>query len=349
MTASMRILGVWVVVVVAGAVAACGTDERTRQLRPANEYSFGPISLEPHTEELGTCVALTLHNEEELFINEVELTTGPGFHHSNWLWVPDHLFPGPDGVFDCDERLYDQTAAGILGGVFFAQSTQSTHEVQTFPEGVALEVPVGSKLVAQLHLLNNGDERVELEPTIRFTPIPRVAVRTRLASVTFEYHTLALPPQKLSRFTVECDLAPLHQETFGTPPTFSLYYALAHYHEWGTAMTIEAVKADGAAATIYSTENNVGDVLGGMISPAFSMDGFTKLRLTCDYYNDTNATIRYGNGDGEMCIFNAFSDSPYNWAGGALDSDNPGTPTDVDGVATFTRSCQVFAVESEKF
>jgi len=342
----MRNVCVWVV---AAAAAACGTDERVVDDRPAYEYSFGPISIEPHTEDLSKCVAITLDNEQELFVNEVELSTGPGFHHSNWLWVPDHLFPGPDGVFDCDERMYDQTAAGIVGGVFFAQSTQSTREVQRFPDGVALKVPVGSKLVAQIHLLNNGDERLDLEPTIRFKPIPRIDVRTRLASVTFEYHTLALPPQKSSRFTVECDLAPRHEEAFGTPPSFSVYYALAHYHEWGTAMTIEAVKPDGAASTIYSTENNVGDVLGGMIQPAFSMDGYTKLRLTCDYYNNTNTTIRYGNGDGEMCIFNAFSDSPYNWAGGALDSGDPGTPTNVDGVATFTRSCQVYAVESEKF
>jgi hypothetical protein len=51
-----------------------------------------------------------------------------------------------------------------------------------------------------------------------------------------------------------------------------------------------------------------------------------------------------------MCIFNAFSDSPYNWAGGALDSGDPGQPTTTaDGVLSFTHGCQVFAVESEKF
>jgi hypothetical protein len=312
-------------------------------------FRFGTLTLPPHSEDLGQCVALTLHNTEELFINEVELTTGPGFHHSNWLWVPDHLFPGPDGVFTCNERSYDQTAAGIVGGVFFAQSTQSTHEVQHFPEGVALKIPVGAKLVAQIHLLNSGDEPISLDPTIGFRTVPRQDVINKLASVTFEYHPLALPPQKRSRFTVECDLAPRHLEVFGTMPDFNIYYALAHYHEWGTGMTLEAVTADGTAAKIYSTEANVGDVLGGAISPAFSMAGYSKLRLTCDYYNDTAQTLYYGNGTGEMCIFNAFSDSPYNWAGGALDSGDPGQPTDVNGVMSFTHGCQVFAVESEKF
>jgi hypothetical protein len=345
MTGSMRSL-VWLVLV---SMVGCATDDRTPLDDGSQTFRFGPLTIPADTEDLGQCVALTLHNTEELYINEVELTTGPGFHHSNWLWVPDHLLPGPDGIFPCKDRNYDQTAAGIVGGVFFAQSTQSPHEVQHFPDGVALKLPVGAKLVAQIHLLNTGDEAIPLDPTISFRTVPKSHVINKLASVTFEYHPLALPPQKRSRFTVECDLAPRHLEVFGTMPSFNIYYALAHYHEWGTGMTLEAVKSDGTAATIYSTAANVGDTLGGSISPAFSMSGYSKLRLRCDYYNDTAQTIYYGNGTGEMCIFNAFSDSPYNWAGGALDSGDPGQPTNVDGVMSFTRGCQVFAVESEKF
>lgn len=311
-------------------------------------FPFGPVTIDAHTEDLGTCVALTLDNNEPIYVNQVELITGPGFHHSNWLFVPEYLFPGPDGTFNCEDRNYDQTAAGVLGGVFFAQSTQAPHEVQQFPAGVALKLPPRSKLVAQLHLLNNGDEALKLSPSIGYTPIPEADVTTNLASVTFEYHTLGLPPRKRSRFTVECDLAPRHRELFDRDPDFKIYYALAHYHEWGTALRIEAVADDGAAATIYSTQNSVGDTLGGMIDPAFDMTGYTKLRLTCEYYNNTDRTIYYGNGGGEMCIFNAFSDSTYMWAGGALDNGNPGTPTDVDGFATFTRGCQVFAIDSER-
>jgi hypothetical protein len=329
-------------------LAACGSDPAPVD-DGSRDLPFGPVAIPAHTEDLSRCVALTLHNTEELFVNEVELTTGPGFHHSNWLWVPDTVFPGPDGVFVCDERNYDQTAAGVLGGVFFAQSTQSEHEVQRFPDGVALKLPVGSKLVAQMHLLNNGDEPLELSPHIGFKSIAADTVQTKLASVSFEYHPLALPSQKQSRVTVECDLAPKHLELLGRMPDFRIYYALAHYHEWGTRLAIEAVTPDGTSTTIYSTEANVGDVLGGVVDPAFSMDGYTKVRLTCEYFNDTQQTLHYGNGNGEMCIFNAFSDSPYMWAGGAINNDDPGTPTNVDGVMSFTHACQVFALDNDKF
>jgi hypothetical protein len=208
-------------------------------------------------------------------------------------------------------------------------------------------VPETSKLVAQLHLLNAGDEALALEPTIGFTPLPPDAVTTRLSSVTFEYHTLGLPPQKQSRFTVECDIGEKHQDMLGRAPDFKIFYALAHYHEWGTGLTIEAVRPDGTTSTIYTTTANVGDTLGGMLDPAFDMTGFTKLRLSCEYFNDKAQTIFYGNGTGEMCIFNAFSNSEFKWAGGALDSGDPGTPTEVDGVMSFTRGCQVYAVEGE--
>jgi hypothetical protein len=323
-------------------LTACSSDDPDPYA--PRTYSFGPVEIAGTTEDLSRCVALSLDNDEPLYVNKVELTTGPGFHHSNWLFVPEHVFPGPDGIFDCESRSYDQFAAGILGGVFFAQSTQAPHEEQVFPAGVVREIPPRSKLVAQLHLLNTGDEPLTLHPTIGFTAIPEADVTTRLESMSFEYHPLGLPPRKQSRFSVECDLAPRHLEAFGTMPDFKVYFALAHYHQYGTSLTIEGVRPDGTAATIYTTANNVGDVLGGMIDPQFEMTGFTQVRLTCDYYNNTDNTIYYGNGSGEMCIFNAFSDSPHAWAGGALDTGGPGTPTDVNGVMSYTSACQVYSI-----
>lgn len=329
---------------VALGLAACSSPD---PLAPQT-HAFGPITVEPNSEDTSKCVTITLHNEEPLYINQVELTTGPGFHHSNWLFVPEYSFAGPDGVWTCEERSYDQVAAGLLGGVFFAQSTQTPHEIQQFPDGVALKVPPKSKLVANIHLLNAGDEALTLQPTMGFTPIAEADAKTLMRSLDFEYHTLALPPRRQSRFSVECDIAERHQQAFGRAPDFKIYYALAHYHEWGTGLTLEALRADGTAATIFSTTTAVGDTLGGTIDPPFDMTGFAKLRLSCDYYNDTDSVIRYGNGTGEMCVFNAFSDSPHTWAGGALDNGDPGTPVDDGGVMHFSRKCQVYSVDGER-
>jgi hypothetical protein len=328
-------------------VAGCGTDQRTAP--EAQTFEFGPFSVPASTEDTSKCVQITIGNDEALFVNSVELTTGPGFHHSNWFFVPEHVFAGPDGTFNCDDRSFNQATAGIFGGVFFAQSTQSTHELQTFPEGVVVKVPAHSKLVSQIHLLNASDETLDIKPTIAFTPILATDVKTLLTSVTFEYHPLGLPALKQSRFSVECDIGAKHQAALGRAPDFNIYYALAHYHEWGTGLTIEAVRDDNTASTIYSTKHTVGDALGGMLSPTFSMNGYSKLRLTCDYYNNTSAPLYYGNGNGEMCIFLAFSDSPYIWAGGALDEGMPGDPVSVDGgIMSYTEGCQVFGTDGSR-
>jgi hypothetical protein len=211
---------------------------------------------------------------------------------------------------------------------------------------MAVQLPPKSKLIGQIHLLNRGDETLTLAPTIELEPLAEADVTTKLNGISMEFHPLSLPPRKQSRFSVDCDLAPLHQQNLGTDPDFKIYYTLAHYHEWGTRLLLEAVSPTGTASTIYTTQNSVGDALGGILSPPFDMTGKTRLRLTCEYYNNTDGMIYYGNGGGEMCVFLAFSDSPRLWGGGVLDkTPEPTSGVDDGGVMSFTRPCQLFSID----
>lgn len=310
-------------------------------------YEFGPFEVGAGAEDTSLCVQISLHNDAPLYVNTVELNTGPGFHHSNWFFVPDHIFAGEDGTFTCDDRNFDIAVAGITGGVFFAQSTQAPREVQSFPAGMAIKVPPDSKLVAQIHLLNRGDEPLDIRPTIAMETLAEADVTKLLAGISMEFHPLSLPPRKQSRFSVDCDLSELHQQNLGRDPDFKIFYTLAHYHEYGTRMLLEAVTPQDQAATIYTTQNSVGDALGGQLTPAFDMAGHTRLRLTCEYYNNTDSMIYYGNGDGEMCVFLAFSDSPWLWGGGVLDTTpDPGSGVDEGGVMSYSRNCQLFSREA---
>ena len=334
-----RPLVVWIAASLA--LAACASDD------PPGLYHFGPFEVAAHQEVTKSCVQISLHNPEAIYVSSVELTTGPGFHHSNWLFVPDTAFPGDDGTFPCADRGYNEAVAAALGGVLFAQSTQSPHEVQAFPAGVAIPIPPQSKVIAQVHLLNPQDEALHLAPTIRIATVPRGEVSTQLSAISFEDHALALPARRQSRFSVDCDLAPLHNQRFGRDPDFKVYYALAHYHDLGTGLRLEAVKPDGTTATVYSTANRVGDALGGLIAPSFDMTGYTRLRLSCDFANPRDTTVGWGVGDQEMCVFLAFSDSKAHWGGGALSSD-AGEPTILEGgVMSYTHDCNVFAFAAE--
>ncbi|HWU91419.1 MAG TPA: hypothetical protein VN253_29330 [Kofleriaceae bacterium] len=321
--------------------AACTGDDGV------HTYEFGPYTVKPSEEVVRDCVQITLHNTEDLYVSSVELTTGPGFHHSNWLYVPEHVFAGEDGTFHCGDRGYSEAVAAVFGGVLFAQSTQTPHEVQAFPPGVAVKLPPHTKLVANIHLLNSTDAPLTLTPSIKLKAIRAEEATTLLAGISFQDQALALPANRESRFTVECDLAPQHRTLFGTDPDFHIYYVLAHYHDLGTGLTLEAVRPDGGATTIYSTKTRVGDTLGGPIEPPFAMTGYTKLRFSCDFYNPRPEVVRWGVGDQEMCVYLAFSDSTYNWGGGVNDSDEPPqNETQVGSALHYSNPCSVFATDN---
>jgi len=284
-------------------------------------------------------VSATLHNDTELAINAVELATATGFHHSNWFFVPDALFDGPDGTWNCADRHFDQANAASAGGVLFAQSTQSPHEIQKFPDGVAIVIPPHSKIVATTHLLDAGDAPLDVPLSITITPIADVT--TRLAALSFENVGIALPPHRVSKFTTECDVGTQSMNLTGSAPDFNIYYGLAHYHALGTALSLEAVASDGTSTMVYETQNRIGDTLGGQIAPAFSMQGYSKLRLSCTYNNDRDATVGWGVGDQEMCVVLAFTDSQFVWGGGVINNDGPGTSVDTGTEVDFTHACSL--------
>ena len=332
---------------------ACGTDSASVNWSDPQILRFGPYNLTPGEEITTDCVQITLNNTEDIYINSVAFdAAGPGMHHSNWFWVPESSFPGPhwngknsstdDGTFTCSDRNFDQSVAALFGGVLFAQSTQAQQENQQFLPGYAIKIPAHAKLVAQIHLFNPGDNAITVKPSLTLTPIPESSLEKQLAGLSFEDHALSLPPNMQSSFLVDdCDLLGSDQNPPAPwpAPNFKIYYALAHYHQMGTGLTIEALKPDGTATPFYTTTDSIGDSLGAPIDPPFDFTGYTKLRFTCTYYNNTAATVVWGNGTQEMCVFLAFTDSTDNFGGGVPIDTNAGDGTMSNNVMSFTHKC----------
>ena len=321
-------------------VLGCGGGD---DVLPPRTFEFGPFDLAPGQEISSRCVSATLDNDEPLYINSVELTAGVGFHHSNWFWVPEGKFPGPDGDWRCGDRNYDEAIAGLEGGVLFAQSTQAQHEIQAFDAGTAIVIPPRSKIVAGTHLLNPSDETRSVPLTMTITPIANPT--TKLHGMAIQNQGLALPARRKSRFTIECPVA----EAFDTPGydrNYNMHYVLPHYHERGTGITIEAIDAAGTATMVFANTARVGEPLGRALAPVFSMRDVEKLRFSCNYDNQSDNSIGWGNGDGEMCIFLAFQDSPHEIAGGVLSFDPPASEIDHGAFVEFTHACGLFVSEA---
>jgi hypothetical protein len=328
-------------------VAACGGDPAAPE---PQTLTFGPFELDPGEEMFGDCVSAALNNDQTLHVNAVDLVTQSGFHHSNWFWVPENQFAGPDGTWTCSDRHYSEAAAGLFGAVIFAQSTQALHEVQAFPAGAATKIPPRSKLVAGTHLLNASDDTVSPTIKLTITPIAETELTTELHGLAFQNMTIQLPPRAKSRFTIECDLTK-GLGVDGTPyerpaPDFKLYHVLAHYHELGAGLTLEALRdSDGGSEMVFETATRIGDGLAAVLDPPFDLTGHSRIRFSCLYDNPRDVTVGWGVGDQEMCIVFGFSDSPMVWSGGAPYVESPGPGVDNGGIIDFTHSCVTVAVD----
>ncbi len=308
-----------------------------------HEHTFPVATLAPGEEVSDVCTSWTLGNDEPLYVNAVELVAPlGGYHHSNWVFVPEAgFFDGDDGSWACSDRGFNEALASALGGVLFAQSTQSRHETQQFGEGVTIVIPPRSRVIGSLHLLNTGSEDMVAELTLGLHTIEEAAATTKLSGMSFTNEALALPANGRSSFQADCELATKHEEELGRELDFNLYYVLPHYHNLGTGMRIEAYGPEGSAV-VFDGGNPVGDPLGKMIDPPFSMKGYSGLRFTCTYENNRPESVGYGIGDQEMCVLLAFTDSTFLWGGGVF--GEPREPVMEDGMARFVEDgCGVLA------
>lgn len=302
-------------------------------------HTFPPIDIAAYDEQYRDCQSWTLHNDAPLYVNAVDMAAGPGWHHSNWMYVAEDLYDGPDGTWDCDSRGYTEIEAGLSGGVLFAQSTQSEGETQQFPPAHALIVPERSRVVAKVHLVNASETALSTAITLTLHPVAEEDVSTRLRPFVTSYLPLALPPQQKSVFSATCDVfTPNSDEALD----FSLYYLLPHYHGWGTSYFLRAT-GPGGAITVYDEPHttNEGDGWGRMFETPVDLTGVTSMEFGCRYHNTTDSTIYYGNADGEMCTALAYSSDNRRWAGGVLNGPNMVTGTDGEGALIHTAPCQM--------
>ena len=305
-------------------------------------HSFGPVAVERGGEIADLCVSWTLDNDEALNVNQVAMVADKGFHHSNWFHVPEDRFEGPDGVWPCDERGFNEAVAAGTGGVLYAQSTQVTAETQEFGEGVVIPIAPRSRIVANVHLLNTSGDDLDAQIHLGLNAIDDAQVVTKLSGLMLQNETLAIPPMSRSAFRSACEMNDKHIDAIGSEIDFNIYYVLPHYHTLGVGMTLEAVGDDGFVS-IFDGLGVVGDPWGVTLDQPFSMKGYTGLRYSCHYDNPRDDVVGWGIGDQEMCVMLAFTDSPNLWGGFAGSSADPEM---VNGVATFDSSCGMLTYPS---
>jgi hypothetical protein len=277
--------------------------------------AFPAITVDAGEEVDWVCQSITLGNEDRLWVNSVIMDSGPSWHHANWFFVPDTMYEGPDGTWPCDERDYDPLQAAAVGGVFFAQSTQVSHDEQTFVAGAAFSIPPNSRIVGDVHLVNATGSPIDTAISLTMHMLRDSDVGVRLKPMSLIYQDLHLPPQASSRLTGNCPA------NGGNLLDFRVYYVLPHYHSMGTGFTLDTFGGPLGDVRVYETSQTIGARLGGTLDPPLDVSGSTGARFSCDFTNPLTTPVTWGNRDGEMCMFLAYTDSDRTWAGGVFDGN----------------------------
>lgn len=268
-------------------------------------HEFGEGKLGPF-DEITPCVSWTLNNEQPIYVQSVTLSNLSSFHHSNWFVVPDSVYDGPDGYWDCGTREFDEIAAAQAGTVIFAQSTQSWVETQRTTKGAVIKVPAHSRLVSDVHLLNLAPREVITNLWMSLELIHPRDVDVVLTPMRLSYLDLTIPAQKRSRHSSDCSLRDSYEGYLGGadvhPYDLKLHYALPHYHSLGDYFDLRMLGGPEDGETLYELDGFNAEANGKTYDPPVDLSIGDGLSFTCGYDNFRSEDVGWGFGDQEMCV-----------------------------------------------
>lgn len=310
------------------------TGEGTERATITHEFGAGML---PPFGETEPCVSWTLNNEQALYVQSVTVSNLSSFHHSNWFVVPDDVYPGEDGFWDCGSRNFDEIAAAQAGTVLFAQSTQSWVETQRTAAGAIIKIPPRSRVVAGVHLLNLSAAEITTNLWLSLELIHPRDVEVVLTPMRLSYLDLDIPAMSRSRHSSSCDIKTYYEGYSGQPYDIKLHYALPHYHSLGDFFELRQLGGPDDDKALYHLEGFNAEANGRTYDPPIPLGDGNGLSFTCGYDNFRSQDVGWGIGDQEMCVMLLLVESDLLMDGSVLSASH--FVEEKDGVHYYEGSC----------
>jgi hypothetical protein len=288
-------------------------------------------------EIIGLCRSWTLNNDTDFWVNSVELVQNEFSHHSNWVYVPDTIYPGDDGIWSCGDRNYDFYSGVGFGGLLYSQSTQATHEVQQLGPGAAIHVPAHVRIISDIHLLNTSAASNTGHATLTMYTLPAAEVTAKLVAFHVEYDALTIPPLATSRFTANCNVASDVSKGQGSAFAPKVHYLLPHTHSLATGFFANILGGPDDGKSLINLGTYNGEAHGRGYDPPIDMTGAQGFTFACQYTNPRTTSVGWGFGTNEMCELFGFAETPDFFQSHVATGTAAGT--DGSGVQLFTGSC----------
>lgn len=193
----------------------------------------------------------------------------------------------PEGQSECDVLFRFQWEPLFLSGAGASELL--------FPEGVGHVLTAGTRVLAQLHLLNTSAQPVTDSTAIHMHPSTAENPRP-LGSYAFGNFDLNLPPMQASTVTSDCAVTEPLEFIAGLP----------HMHTLGTSLTFETGPSADKLTKVFERNPYSFDDQHAELLP-MTLQAGDATRVTCNFENTRNEAITFGEStNSEMCFFVGF-------------------------------------------
>ena len=284
------------------------------------QIHLGPFEVLPQQETEFFCYT-SLNNDEEKFVNRVEIEMRTGSHHFILYTYPDnfpiYLEEDIERHLRNEDGSYNESVLSIMPYQIFLTGTQWPELDVVFPDNVGLRIPANTFVDQNTHYLNYTNETYigEVYTNLHFmeSPPDYIAEILQLAVIDGLY----LPPMDtttIERTFMFDDILDVYNLDSNSINTIEIFQLFSHAHE--KMLTFEVFYVDDNIQTedlqIYYTDdwehppiNYYGDSYDNEGIQILPGEG---IKLKATYYNPSNEPVEFGflSTDEMMILFGYF-------------------------------------------
>jgi Copper type II ascorbate-dependent monooxygenase, C-terminal domain len=258
---------------------------------PPLQAAIGPIDV-PAGVETTQCIVMPLGNTEDVVVDSLTIDLSAGSHHLIVYMTSDAVQSDPVNCIP-----FAGIATGSDTPLVFANKQ---HETWTFPSGVAQLVPANQNVRVEGHYINATAQDLQGTGTVTFQTTPAsVAPPFQQANFVF-YGTsqISIPPNA----------------SFETPQNFQAGIAGTHFisvttheHRLGTDAVVWASAQPGDVSNQIANDTDWSNPSWNLLPTQFDFDGTSGLTYQCSWFNNTTATVGFGESAlNEMCFIGGY-------------------------------------------
>jgi hypothetical protein len=245
-----------------------------------------PDLVIPVGEERMTCWVPDWVPDRDYLVTRFEGVQSPLGHHV--VALRSGIAREPGTVFDCTNLASMVSLEPLV-------LPDPTEETRLLPEGFAVRLPAGSRIVIQSHYVNYTDEDIVTADVARFTFVP-LEDEGSITEVSYliANHGALIVDEGVTTKKIGCAL----------PSDVNVLALLGHMHGLGKEISVTRTPASGIPETLYDVPAwtvEFRDVPPLELFPAsapLSLLAGDQLTVSCTYDNNTGAVVGFPE---EMC------------------------------------------------